>query len=117
MESNENLCCLEFLHIHKNAPAPITNQKWEKIEQQFKGLRRLSTLINNTFGSFITIFLLEFLFYYSNSMDKIFAYSKLDWKELVLLVYWFFHGVMILYFAAEACLQVKAQEVMECVYA
>lgn len=79
---------------------------WIQVGKQFKVLQGLSARLSICFGTLVTLFLLEFVFYYAIALDEFFLYRKEDWEKIIISVFWLVEASSVLYFAADACQQV-----------
>lgn len=75
------------------------------VVKQYTILRELSIMINSAIGAQITWNLLEFVFYYSVSLDDLFEIRNLD-KNMIIFLFWMVDTFSILYFASDAWRQV-----------
>lgn len=81
---------------------------WEHIREQYRYLTEFTTEINGLLGTNVTLFLLEFIFDYSVTLDdnRIFTNPNPDWKTLLFCVFYLVNGMVIFYFAADIVTQV-----------
>lgn len=92
------------LNISENDGAamnePISCRKmttdWERIDKHFSALKRLSSLINNLFGTLIIFFMVVILLGYGISIDDlVLQQDKPEWKTVSADFVYFIHGQFI----------------------
>lgn len=89
--------------------------KWVKVENYLKSIKILSKLINQVFGSHVTIFVLEAVVYYATSFDQVFIESHRgdggrghqEYGAMIRLVFYFTSACIILLFSADVCHQMN----------
>lgn len=80
---------------------------WLTIRQNYEALRKMSVVISENLGTLITVFLLEFVFYFAVGFDEMFDFTNSDWSLIGNMLFWFIESCGILYFAADACHKVS----------
>ncbi len=89
--------------------------KWGKVKNYLKSLKILSKLINQVFGSNVTIFLLEAVVYYATSFDQVFIESHRvdggsghqEYGAMIRLIFYFTSACIILLLSADVCHQMN----------
>lgn len=86
---------------------------WSDVSKHFEQLKRLTNLINQTFGKMTTCFLAAAIIDHAITLDEIIAKaSSSDWSKWIGLIFYFGDTIVVLSFAANICHQVKIK--MKC---
>lgn len=89
-----------------NRAALSQDNKWMEIKTQYGSLRQLSATVNTLLGINITLFLLEFIFYYSVVLDEVFI-GQVDWRNILNIGLYLCDAGTIFVASAETCHQVN----------
>lgn len=95
LKSYERISDLEFL------------AQWTKIDEHYRALQKLSTLVNNTFGPFFGFFLVVDILYYSTSFNGVFVQRFIgDWVAAFRVFFFFCNTASSLLISANIVTQV-----------
>lgn len=95
----------------KNEITILMNYKaWSRISRNYNTLQRFTDEVNSTFGTQISLFLMQFLIGYAVALNEFFALGSEDKMKSSLYVFWVFVSFFTLYWAADACRRVSNTE-------
>lgn len=84
----------------------MDSRPWLQISRKYRTLQKLADEFNSTFGTQITLFLMQFLIGFAVALNELLALSGEDWRKAFVYALWVLVSSLTLYWAADACRQV-----------
>lgn len=90
------------------------DDNWSHVREKFESLKVLSAMINTTFGTVITCYLVCDILYYSvylvsDFVDKESVLGDLRWSALMGMIFYFVHDIIVGGLACDICHQVRVK--------